>query len=500
MTSSMMLTILQIACPIYAVGLVLLLLFETAYRPQRGRVFRHVVLVLLSLHLGLNQTDVDASSFWMRLLTGALYVSAFWAALGLLEGRLFDRHKHERVPRFPMFFRDILRFLATCMVFLILLKVVFRVEPSALVVTSTVMSAIIGLALQDMLGNVVAGVAIQVERPFQEGHWVKVGERNGKVLQMSWRSTQLLTRDGDVLFIPNATLAKGEILNYYQPQRPHLVRRLIGTSYSDPPEKVKEVLLGSLTETPGVLSNPPVSVHLANYLDFSISYELRFWIGDYQDEPQIIDRVYSRLWYVFRREGITIPFPINEVHHKSIARSNQKQGQLRDAAEAQAVRLMSEVDLFRGLGLDKLASLVQAAQFQHYCEGEYLVRQGATDANLFLIERGSVTVSVVDGHQGLERTVGSFTTGYCFGEYALLTGEPRSASVIAEGHVEAMVLSKDAVEPLLRDSPELVVTLSAVLNRRHEELHLLMTAEAPSLPEVEANRTLLTRIQRFFNL
>lgn len=500
MSSATLFSILQIAGPAYVGGLMLLMLFEATYRPPRGRVFRHVVLVLLALRLGLYQSEVDASALWVRLLSGALYVSAFWAALGLLEGKLFDRPTDDRAPRFPMFFRDILRFLATCMAFLILLKVVFRVEPSALVVTSTVMSAIIGLALQDMLGNVVAGVAIQVERPFQEGHWVKIGERNGKVLQMSWRSTQLLTRDGDVLFIPNATLAKGEILNYYQPQRPHLVRRLIGTSYGDPPEKVKEVLLASLNETPGVLANPPVTVHLANYLDFSISYELRFWIGDYQDEPQIIDRVYSRLWYVFRREGITIPLPISEVHHKPLTNLDQKQQQDRAHLETQAVQLMSRIDLFHGLGPEKLAQLAGAAHYRHYCEGEFLVRQGATDAHLFLIERGRVSVRVTDQQLELERTIGQFEAGYCFGEYALLTGEPRSASVIAEGHVEAMVLGKDAVEPLLRESPELAVTLSSVLNRRHEELNRLLAAETPSTPEAEASKTLLTRIQRFFNL
>ncbi len=500
MKSSTIVAIVQVALPAYLIGLFLLLWYEKVVRPAQGRLFRHLVLVLLALRLGLINSDVDPTWLGVRLLTGMLCFALFWLVYGLLERRLLDRPQGELAQRFPRFFRDILRFLTTCLVVLILLKVVFQVEPSALVVTSTVMSAIIGLALQDMLANIVAGVAIQMERPFQEGHWVKIGERTGKVLQMTWRSTRLLNRDGDVLFIPNATLAKGEILNYYQPERPHLVRRLVGTSYNDPPERVKQVLIEAMAQTPGVLADPPITVFLANYGDFSITYELRFWIGDYQIEPQVIDQVMSRLWYAFRRHGITIPFPISEVHHRALASQDPKQNPARAAAEAQAVRLMAGVDLFTGLTTDKLASLAQAAEFQQYCRGEYLVRQGATDAHLFLIEQGTVSVRVRDDQQGLERTVGSFTTGFCFGEYALLTGEPRSASVIAEGHVEAMVLGKDAIEPLLRDNPELAVTLSEVLNHRREELNRLMTANAPSQPEVEANLTLLTRIQRFFNL
>lgn len=461
----------------------------------------HLILALCAIRLGLFMMEAPHQGF-TRAITGLLLFLLVWAGIKASEHMIFE-HKGTRfvsARRFPMFFRDIVRFVVLVFVVIVLLKTVFKVDPSALVVTSTVVSAIVGLALQDMLSNIVAGVALQIERPFGEGHWLRLGDQEGQVLQMSWRATHLRTREGDILTVPNGTLANAEILNFHQGDSQHMIRQIMGVSYDSPPDQVKAVLLSVMHDVEGVLDIPEPDVHTVNYGDFSVDYEMRFWIEDYGRAPAIRDQVMTRLWYALARANMDIPFPVR--HIQVMDREGVERNALVQEKEsvAKIVRQLASIDFLQALDSSQLQELARQARVAQYGTGEYLVHQGHRDAALFFIEDGTVVVSAksLDGKTG--SNIGQFGAGYFFGEIALLTGAPRTASVVAMGHVRAVIIDKAALEPLLKEKPELAVTLSEVLRERSEELEKLLH-QATDEKHQEAHEVgFLERIQRFFEI
>src|SRR5439155_26036054 len=170
----------------------------------------------------------------------------------------------------------------------------FGVELRPFLGSSAVVGAVVGLALQDSLGNLFAGIALHTEAPFRVGDWVKVGDRDGKVEQISWRATRLRTWDGDTLTVPNNEVARHGILNYSLPKAPHSRVLSIGVSYHMPPNKVVSVLEGLLAQVQGLVPDPAPGVRVVHYDESAIRYEVRYWIpayGDYRGTASEIPRL-----------------------------------------------------------------------------------------------------------------------------------------------------------------------------------------------------------------
>ncbi len=179
-----------------------------------------------------------------------------------------------------------------------------------LVATSAVTSLVLGLALQPILGNFFAGLVISLERPFRINDWIRVNGTDGRVVEITWRTTHLRTRDNDNLVIPNSQIADQELVNYFYPHPLHMERIYIGAHYKTPPYRVKQAALDAIAEVPSVLEKPSPSVFLHSFDDSAITYEVRIWIEDIAHKPRIASHVRSLIWEKFRRRGITIPFPI----------------------------------------------------------------------------------------------------------------------------------------------------------------------------------------------
>lgn len=183
-------------------------------------------------------------------------------------------------------------------------------QMGALVATSAVTSLVLGLALQPILGNFFAGLVISLERPFRINDWIKVGDTEGRVVEITWRTTHLRTRDNDNLVIPNSQIANQELINYFYPHPLHLERIEVGAHYKTPPYRVKQAILDAVSEVSSVLEKPSPEVFLLDFADSAITYEARVWIEDIAHKPRIANQVRSQIWEKFHRRGITIPFPI----------------------------------------------------------------------------------------------------------------------------------------------------------------------------------------------
>jgi CRP-like cAMP-binding protein len=358
--------------------------------------------------------------------------------------------------------------------------------------------AVVGLALQDTLGNLFAGIALHSEAPVHVGDWVRVGDRDGRVEQVSWRAMRLRTWDEDTLTVPNNEVARHSVLNYSHPRAPHSRTVEVGVSYHMPPNRVMGVLREVLEQVTGMPEEPPPSIRLIGYRDSSMQYEVRYYCSGYEDWRRLESEIYRLIWYHFRRHGIEIPFPVRDVMIRRAPPAHE-------AAETPAERLernLREVDLFRPLSDGELRRVIARTRALHYGAGERIIEEGSPGDSFFIHDQGQVAVFKRMG--GAERELARLVEGQFFGEMALLTGERRSATIKAVTDVDLFVIDKRAFEDILASNPTIAVDISTILSERREALTQAegdVTARfEPGTNKVELKNRILDRIRSYFGL
>jgi small-conductance mechanosensitive channel len=243
---------------------------------------------------------------WAWLFLGLI---AIFRLLGLY---LFDVHlTAKRELRLPPLLPAVTMTLVYLVTAFVTLRLSFpKLDVTALIATSAVTSLVLGLALQPILGNFFAGLVISIERPYRINDWIKVGEQEGRVAAITWRTTHLRTRDNDNLVIPNSKMADERVLNYHYPHPVHRLKIRVGIHYDEPPYRVRRTLLDCVSGVPGILDKPAPDVLMLSFDASSILYELRVWIDDMAQEQRIGSDLRARIWEELRREGIAIPYPI----------------------------------------------------------------------------------------------------------------------------------------------------------------------------------------------
>ncbi len=364
--------------------------------------------------------------------------------------------------------------------------------------TSAVVGAVVGLALQETLGNLFAGIALHTEAPFRVGDWVRLDDREGKVEQVSWRAMRLRTFHGDTLTIPNNEVARHSLVNFSAPAEPHSRLVTIGVNYQTPPSKVLSVLGHLLDQIPEVARDPSPVLRISGYHDFSIAYEIRYFLHDYEDYRAIEGEIHRLIWYHFRRHGIEIPFPIRNVylHNADGAESPI------EASGSRLLRALRGIDLFRPLSDDELRFAGSHFRALHYAAGEKLIREGEPGDSFCVVDHGEVEVS--KELSGRRRTLARLMEGQFFGEMALLTGELRSASVTAVTDVDVFTIDKAGFHDVLVKNPAIAVDISTILAERQEALSQAsgdVTAKLSSAPAGgELRQHILDRIRSYFGI
>ena len=375
----------------------------------------------------------------------------------------------------------------------------FGVELAPLLGTSAVVGAVVGLALQDTLGNLFAGIALHTEAPVRAGDWVRVAERDAQVEEVSWRAMRLRTWDGDTLTLPNSEVARHALLNYSQPQRAHSRALIVPVSFVTPPNKVISVLKHLLEQVEGVVADPAPALRVAGYGDFGIQYEVRYFFEGYENYRRIEGEILRLVFYHFKRHGIEIPYPVRNVFLRQVEAAD-------DGGEALSGRLeraLRGIDLFRPLSDEELKGAAARFRQLHYAAGERIIEEGAPGDSFFVIDRGEVEVSKTLA--GKAHTLARLMEGQFFGEMALLTGERRSASVVAVTDVDLFMIDKSGFEGVLIANPAIAVDISTILSERRE---LLRTAAgdatapfgAAGAGSAELGPRLLERIRNYFGL
>src|SRR5438552_6387282 len=408
----------------------------------------------------------------------------------------FERRKQTPIPHF---LREVVALIIFVVALLFVLSFAYHAERglTSVVVTSGAAAVILGLAGQNLLGGIIAGMSLQINRPYKVTDWLKVGDTYGEVMEINWRSTRLRTNDGIYLDIPNNEIVKSTIVNLHYPTEVHAMRIRVGVDYNVPPNRVKDLLSRAATNARGVLPNPPVKVFLVDFGDHAVTYEIKFYMGNHARINEINDAVRTNVWYELKRQRINIPYPIRTLHLERRAPRPVPEGH----EEARAI-LRGE-PLFQCLSDDQIQNLVTQSELNHFGRGERVIEEGAEGDSMFILLRGDAEVSIAKN--GSTIPVATLRSGDCFGEMSLLTGEKRSATVRAEGDCYVMEISKDVMGEVIRESPDCLKQLSELLAKRKMETEGILKDAAISSADQAAKQreytaTFLNRLKTFFAL
>jgi len=414
---------------------------------------------------------------WMLVLSFGVIRSGVSLSLWLLRSR-------ERPA--PKILRDVLDGTLYVLATLVIVKHEFNLDLSSLVAGSAIASLVLGLALQDTLGNLFAGLSLQLERPFEVGDSVAVGQESGRVLQLGWRATRLETKRREVITLPNNQLAKQTVKNFSRGNEPVGVDVFLAVSYEAPPNRVKQVVAETLAEVPLILASPEYRTRTWAFEDICIKYRIRFYVADYNRANRVRDEVLTRLWYRLRREEIEIPSAPRTLQVRAPAEPSGIPLEAR-------VALLNAVDLFQVLRDEEREHLASSMVPRTFGAGERILEEGAPGQTFYLVASGTVAVTT---RRGVEVT--RLGRGQYFGEMSLLTGEPRAATVVAVEDAVLFELDRPGFAELFARHSGLAAQLSTILAERRLQLEAA-NANLPPSDHREANR-ILARLRQIIGL
>jgi len=409
-------------------------------------------------------------------------VMAF-AAINLVLAFALNPWKINRLPdRFPSIVQDALLILLFGFAATLILG-------DRILAMTAVGAVVLGFALQDTLGNLFSGLAIQIEKPFRVGDWVAVGGQEGRVSEITWRATKLLTRAGTMIVVPNSIMAKDTITNYSVPTREIRLSVDVAVSYNVPPSVVKSVIREALQNASEISSGREPEIRLIDFAASAMTYRVRFWVDDYDTDDSAPDEVRSYIYYAFRRNNITIPYPIQ------IEMSPEEGGMANRQATVDP-RLIASVPMFAALTEAERAQLLAVGVPVTYGRGEAIVRQAQPGRSLFIIRQGEAGVTL----SGTVGEVARLRAGDVFGEMSLLTGEARTATVTAVSDCDLLEIDADGFRRVVVANPSVLERITNVTAARREELarhresHSVVTATA------DPEHSFLARVRGFLRL
>ncbi|BAP57644.1 MscS Mechanosensitive ion channel [Thioploca ingrica] len=372
---------------------------------------------------------------------------------------------------------------------------VYEQQLTSILATSGVIAMIIGLAIQINISNIFSGIAINIERPFRIGDWVKIGSyEEGEIVDITWRTTRIRNRADCILSIPNSIASESAILNFCYPDDTYWLWPTVYVHPMHPPARVKKILLDALLSAEKVLKDPEPVVIFTGINEWAASYWIAFCADDYASKFTILEDVWTRVWFHLNRAGITPAVQRQEIHwFKGIKERGGEEA-------TKPITLLQEIDIFKPFSEKAKFYLSERIGRQRFQAHETIVKQGDRGNSLFIIVEGVVSVQVLT-EEGKNKEVARLGAGNFFGEMALLTGEDRTATVVALVDTYLFELTKTDIKPLLEEQPEVSEMISKVLTQRqlstisqiHEQHDIEIETEA-------VYKRFLNRIENFFGL
>jgi len=378
------------------------------------------------------------------------------------------------------------------------------VDLSSIVTTSAILTAVIAFAMQDTLGNLLGGLALQVDNSVQVGDWVQVDSLVGRVRDIRWRSTLIETRNWETVVIPNSQLMKSRFAILGRREGSPLQWRRILDFMVDPgvpPARVIALVNEEMREVaiPNVARSPASSCVLIRFDEGNLCYQLRYFLTNLVEDDFTDSMVRVHLFASLQRAGIRIADPQRTIH--AVTRDEAHAESVRKRELVRRLEILRGVDLFSGLSDEEKEEIAERLQYAPFARGDVITKQGGTAHWLYIIAFGEADV-LYEPPGGAPRRIGSLDAGQFFGEMALFAGDVRHATVVAKTDVECYRLDRASVQGLLLSRPQIAEHVSRVVGSRRSAIDQAQEAFAASAASTPAERQedLLVRIRRFFGL
>ncbi len=416
-------------------------------------------LILLVKVIGLNPDAIP-----VRLVETLFWLIVVHSALSFLNAILFTRAKEGSwQSRTPGLFVDLIRVVLVLVCAAIIISTVWGQDLRQLVTALGVGSIVIGLALQEPLGNLFSGIMLMIERPLGVGDWLMIGNLEGVVVTTNWRAIHLETRNKDLIVLPNSVLAKQSFLNQSRPTRLHREITTLWFSRDDPPNHVKRIVLDTALRTPGILHSPSPRVELVDFAGSIITYAVKFYIADAGDSSKVQDEFRTLIWYAASRHALTMPFPTQT--HILV-----NQAELEAAHSAplppEITWVFPRFDLAQGAIAGKPVS---RSEVKHYAKGERVVVEGERLPGIHLILKGQAVLTTRD-HAGAEVEIARLDRGEFFGEQSLVSSKASEVTVTAAQDLELLILDSEGLTVMLGRTPHLTREISHVMEARRKTI------------------------------
>jgi len=354
--------------------------------------------------------------------------------------------------------------------------------------TGTIVAAVLGLALQDTLGNLFAGIALHMEGGFEVGDVLHSGDYIGIVEQVSWRATRIRGFANQLVVLPNSVIAR-ERLEIFPRNNMNGRVLQIGVDYNIQPATVLAILMQAASHIDGVAREVPVIARVGAFSDSAVVYEIKYFTRDYALRDRIDADIRKAVWYALRRNEISFATPIHAYQQYTPPAAGDH-GLAREEVHA----LLHDVDILSPLPDAAHDAITAGAKVHFYSRGEAVLRSGAAGDSMFVIHSGSVSVRLPDDSERGWDEVAELGAGSVVGEMALLTGETRTADVVATTDVVAVEIGKELLQPILHANPDLADAISEKVIERRDHLDAIRSAEKGE------EMSILSRIRAYFGL
>jgi len=408
-----------------------------------------VLTLVFALDASLDRIQAVALGRAADVLIGVGLAFVILHGVNFVYGDIVSRMIRKKPPN--QFHLDLIKFAALIVYAFGFFKITLAVDVGALFTSSAILTAVAVLSMQDTIASLIAGIVLQVEKPFKNGDHISVAGLEGKYAGSSWRHTVIETPDQNILIIPNNQITKEKLINFSAPIPEYRLHLTVGVSFDAPPVKVKAALREVLAKAPVVCKDPPPVARLKEFSDSKTIYELLFYVPSYDDGGRGRDEVLSQVWYQFKRDGIALPYPARDIrihHHKAGKRT------------AEIALMLRKVPLFAGLPEDGLDLLATTSALITLPPGGKIVTEGEMGSTLFIILEGEVGVFRKGGE------LARLGPGDFFGEIALLTGEPRQADVSALTKAECLEVDREGFRVILEKNPDIIHVIRDIFASR----------------------------------
>ena len=462
-------------------------------------VFSFAGLVVLAILHSRGLSSDNPVHHWLRWATLLLLGFAYVNVLSVLVFEVLLSPLRLRPPRIM---RDLLVALAYIVIGITILSK--DVNLSGIVATSAVLTAVIGLSFQDTLGNMMGGMALQMERAIAVGDWIRIDTQEGLVREIRWRHTAVETRNWDTIIIPNSVLMRSQITVLGRRSgapRQHRQWVYFNVDFRCSPAEVVDAVEAALRAEPiaNIAGTPEPNCVLMDFKESFGSYAVRYWLTDLALDDPTNSVVRTRIYFALRRAGIPLSIPAQSVFVTEEDQSRRDRQSVEEIEKRAAT--LRQLELFRTLTDEERHSLAGRLRPAPFTRGEAITRQGAEAHWLYVIVKGDAEVRVALADRAVSESVATLHAGEFFGEMGMMTGAPRAATVIALSNVECYRLDKEAFDDIMRRRPEIAEDISEVLASRRMELDAVredLSEEAKRARMKHHQVDVLARIKQFF--